>query len=82
MAMIMQCYSDAQSSVAEACKSRHIRIGPSVHHILPAMTLPEVLDTTRSHSVAGWTGRHTAVVTTRPFRAPHHTIADVGVIGG
>jgi magnesium chelatase family protein len=50
--------------------------------ILPAMTLPEVLDTTRTHSVAGWTGCHTAVVTTRPFRAPHHTIADVGVIGG
>ena len=46
------------------------------------MTLPEVLDTTRTHSVAGWTGRHTAVVTTPPFRAPHHTIADVGVIGG
>jgi magnesium chelatase family protein len=46
------------------------------------MTLPEVLDTTRTHSVAGWTGCHTAVVTTRPFRAPHHTTSDVGVIGG
>jgi predicted ATPase with chaperone activity len=32
--------------------------------------------------VAGLTGGRTVVVTTRPFRAPHHTIADVGVIGG
>jgi hypothetical protein len=82
MAMILQRYSDPQSSVAEAYKSRHIRIGPSAHHILPAMALPEVLDTTRTHSVAGWTGDHTAVATTRPFRAPQHAIADVGVIGG
>jgi hypothetical protein len=32
MAMIMRRYSDPQSSVAEACKSRHIRIGASAHH--------------------------------------------------
>jgi magnesium chelatase family protein len=50
--------------------------------ILPAMTLAEVIDTTRIHSVAGRTGRRAAVVTTRPFRAPQHTIADVGLIGG
>jgi magnesium chelatase family protein len=50
--------------------------------ILPAMTLPEALDTTRIHSVAGLTGDRTALVTTRPFRAPHHTISDVGLIGG
>jgi magnesium chelatase subunit ChlI-like protein len=46
------------------------------------MTLAEAIDTTRIHSVAGLTGRRTAVVTTRPFRAPHHTISDVGLIGG
>ena len=34
------------------------------------------------HRVAGWTGRPTAVVTARPCRAPHHPIADVGLIGG
>ncbi|MDQ3828389.1 MAG: ATP-binding protein [Candidatus Tectomicrobia bacterium] len=34
------------------------------------------------HRVAGRTGRRTAVVTTRPRRAPHHPISDVGVIGG
>jgi magnesium chelatase family protein len=50
--------------------------------ILPAMTLPEAIDTTRIHSVAGLTGDRTALVTTRPFRAPHHTISDVGLIGG
>jgi magnesium chelatase family protein len=50
--------------------------------ILPAMTLPEAIETTRIHSVAGRTGARTALVTTRPFRAPHHTISDVGLIGG
>jgi magnesium chelatase family protein len=50
--------------------------------ILPAMTLPEALETTRIHSVAGLTGDRTALVITRPFRAPHQTISDVGLIGG
>jgi magnesium chelatase family protein len=50
--------------------------------ILPTMTLPEAMDTTRIHSVAGLTGDRTALVTTRPFRAPHHTISDVRLIGG
>ena len=50
--------------------------------ILPAMTLAEALETTRIHSVADRTGDRTAWVTTRPFRAPHHTISDVGLIGG
>jgi magnesium chelatase family protein len=50
--------------------------------ILPEMTLAEVIGTTRIHRVAGLTGRLTALITTRPFRAPHHTISDVGLIGG
>jgi magnesium chelatase family protein len=50
--------------------------------ILPAMTLAEAIDTTRIHSVAGLTGDRTAFVTRRPCRAPHHTISDVGLIGG
>jgi magnesium chelatase family protein len=50
--------------------------------ILPDVTLTEAIETTRIHRVAGLTGRHAACVTTRPFRAPHHTISDVGVIGG
>jgi magnesium chelatase family protein len=50
--------------------------------ILPAMTLPEAIETTRIHRVAGRTGARTAFITTRPFRAPHQTISDVGLIGG
>src|SRR5919199_709731 len=50
--------------------------------ILPAMRLAEARETTRIHSVAGLTHGRTAFVTTRPFRAPHHTISDVGLIGG
>jgi magnesium chelatase family protein len=50
--------------------------------ILPAMTLAEAIETTRIHSAAGFTGDRRALITTRPFRAPHHTISDVGVIGG
>ena len=49
--------------------------------ILPAMTLAEAIETTRIHRVAGLTGDRTALVTTRPCRAPHHTISDVGLIG-
>jgi predicted ATPase with chaperone activity len=50
--------------------------------ILPAMTLAEAIETTRIHRITGLTGDRTAWVTTRPRRAPHHTIADVEVIGG
>ena len=50
--------------------------------ILPEMTLAEALDTTRMHRVTGCTAGRTAVVTSRPCRAPHHTIAEVGRIGG
>jgi magnesium chelatase family protein len=46
------------------------------------MTLAEAIETTRIHRVAGLTGDQTTLVTTRPFRAPHHTISDVGLIGG
>jgi magnesium chelatase family protein len=50
--------------------------------ILPAMTLAEAIETTWIHRVAGLTRDRTALVTTRPCRAPHHTISDVGLIGG
>jgi magnesium chelatase family protein len=46
------------------------------------MSLAEALETTRLPRVAGRTGARTALVTTRPFRAPHHTISDAGLIGG
>ena len=49
---------------------------------LPAMTLAEAIETTRIHRVAGLTGDRTALVTTRPCRARHQTISDVGLISG
>jgi magnesium chelatase family protein len=49
--------------------------------ILPVMTLAEAIETTRIHHVAGSTSDRTAVVTTRPCRAPHRTISDLGLIG-
>jgi magnesium chelatase family protein len=49
--------------------------------ILPAMTFEEAIETSKVHSVAGlMDGR--ALIATRPFRAPHHTISDAGLIGG
>jgi magnesium chelatase family protein len=48
--------------------------------ILPAMTLAKAIETTRIHRVAGRTRDRTALVATRPFRAPHDTISDVGLI--
>jgi magnesium chelatase family protein len=50
--------------------------------ILPPMTLEEALETTKIHSVAGKTGKNSALVTERPFRSPHHTISDVALVGG
>jgi magnesium chelatase family protein len=50
--------------------------------ILPDMTLDEALEATRVHSVAGTLGTSRALVTERPFRAPHHTISNVGLVGG
>jgi magnesium chelatase family protein len=50
--------------------------------ILPAMTLAETIETTRIHRGAGLTGGRTALITIRPCRAPHHSVSDVGRIGG
>jgi magnesium chelatase family protein len=50
--------------------------------ILPPMTLEEALETTKIHSVSGVLSNDTALITSRPFRSPHHTISDAGLIGG
>jgi magnesium chelatase family protein len=50
--------------------------------ILPSMSLEEALETTKIHSVAGTLSPGQSLLTTRPFRAPHHTISDAGLIGG
>lgn len=50
--------------------------------ILPPMTFEEALETTKIHSVAGLLKSGQSLLTTRPFRSPHHTISDVALIGG
>ena len=50
--------------------------------ILPSMTLEEALETTRIHSVAGLLRSDHPLCAARPFRAPHHTVSDAGLIGG
>jgi len=50
--------------------------------ILPPMTLEEALETTKVHSVLGLLGNNHFLIITRPFRSPHHTISDAGLIGG
>lgn len=50
--------------------------------ILPPLTLNEALETTKIHSIAGKIGKDSSLITTRPFRSPHHTISDVALVGG
>ncbi len=50
--------------------------------VLPDLTLDEALEATKIHSVAGLLPPHTALIAVRPFRSPHHTISDAGLIGG
>jgi magnesium chelatase family protein len=50
--------------------------------ILPPLTLHEALETTKIHSVAGKLAGAGSLVSARPYRAPHHTISDVALVGG
>ncbi len=50
--------------------------------ILPDLSLEEAIETTRVYSTAGLLPPETPLLVTRPFRAPHHTISDAGLIGG
>ncbi len=50
--------------------------------IMPALTADEALTVTRIYSVAGLLPRDTPLITQRPFRAPHHTISNAGLVGG
>src|SRR5436853_3550481 len=50
--------------------------------ILPPLILEEALETTKIHSIVGLLAPGQALVTQRPFRAPHHTVSDAGLLGG
>jgi magnesium chelatase family protein len=50
--------------------------------IIPPMALEEAIETTKIHSIAGLLTPEHSFVATRPFRSPHHTISDVGLLGG
>lgn len=50
--------------------------------ILPPLSLSESLETTKIHSVAGKLGSQSSLIAQRPFRAPHHSISSVALIGG
>src|ERR1700686_4098252 len=84
----------AKRALEVACAGGHniIFIGPPgagktmlakrIPTILPPMSLEEAIETTRIHSVAGTLDDHRGLVGTRPYRSPHHTISDAGLIGG
>lgn len=50
--------------------------------ILPPLSLQEALETTKIHSVAGKLDAHAQLITTRPYRSPHHTVSDAALVGG
>jgi len=50
--------------------------------ILPPLSLQEAIETTKIHSVAGLVSANSGIVTTRPFRSPHHTVSDIALVGG
>ena len=50
--------------------------------ILPPLSMAEALETTKIHSVAGKLSRGSMLMTTRPFRTPHHTVSPVALVGG
>ena len=84
----------AKRAMEVACAGSHniLMIGPPgagksmlaqrIPTILPELTLEESVETSKIHSVMGLMGGNAPLVATRPYRPPHHTISDAGLIGG
>ncbi len=84
----------AKRAMEEACAGGHniLMMGPPgagksmlaqrVSTILPELTVEESIETSKVHSVMGLMGDNRALIALRPFRSPHHTISDAGLIGG